>query len=165
LKTNKAKVKAQILEEANFVKLSPNEKKIFDLVERDAEVADSVLKKNPYVVLKYFQEAWECFSEWEKDELQQFSGFLKHLGNHNWQQVYTTGSKIPKHGLAYTKYEISGASDGAKEHLKRVRQSISEEISFFELRVNQNTLRVHGFQSQSAFFLVLLDRSHAVLPM
>lgn len=159
------KLKAQIVQEANSVRLSPSEKKIFDLVERDAANADSVLQKNPYVVLKYFQDSWQCFSDWEKDELREFSSFLKQLSKYNWQQVYASGSKIPKHGLAYTKYESSGASDGAREHLKRVREQISEDISFFELRVNQNTLRVHGFQSQSAFFLVLLDRSHSVLPM
>jgi hypothetical protein len=163
LKRNK--LKAQIVQEANSVRLSPSEKKIFDLVERDAANADSVLQKNPYVVLKYFQDSWQCFSDWEKDELREFSSFLKQLSKYNWQQVYASGSKIPKHGLAYTKYESSGASDGAREHLKRVREQISEDISFFELRVNQNTLRVHGFQSQSAFFLVLLDRSHSVLPM
>lgn len=161
----KSKLKAQILDEANSVRLSVSEKKIFDLVERDAASANSVLQKNPYVVLKYFQDTWECFSCWEKDELREFSGFLRHLAGHTWQQVYSSGSKIPKHGLAYTKYETSGAGEGAKEHLTRIREQISEDISFFELRVNQNKLRVHGFQSQSAFFLVLLDRGHAVLPM
>lgn len=161
----KSKLKAQILQEANNVRLSASEKKIFDLVERDVAKASSVLQKNPYVVLKYFQDSWECFSDWEKMELQEFSGFLKQLASHNWEQVYSSGSKIPKHGLAYTKYEITAANDGAKGHLKRVRDQISEDISFFELRVNQNTLRVHGFQSQSAFFLVLLDREHAVFPM
>jgi hypothetical protein len=161
----KSKLKAQLLEEANTIRLSSSEKKIFDLVERDAVNASAVLQKKPYVVLKYFQDSWECFSDWEKNELREFSGFLKHLASHTWQQVYASGNKIPKHGLAYTKYDASGASEGAKEHLNRVRGYISEDISFFEMRVNQNTLRVHGFQSQSAFFLVLLDRGHAVLPM
>lgn len=161
----KDKLKAQIVEEANSVRLSASEKRIFDLVERDAVKASSVLHKNPYVVLKYFQDAWECFSDWEKDELREFSGFLKHLAGHNWGQVYATGSKIPKHGLAYTKYDFALTDPGAKGHLERVRDQISEDISFFELRVNQKTLRVHGFQSQSAFFLVLLDRGHAVFPI
>lgn len=161
----KNKLKALIAEETKNVRLSVSEKKIFDLVERDTANTNSVLQKNPYVVLKYFQDSWECFSDWEKDELQEFSSFLRHLANHNWQQVYASGSKIPKHGLAYTKYEIGNVSQGAKEHLKRVRDMISEDIGFFELRVNQNTLRVHGFQSQSAFFMVLLDRQHAVFPM
>lgn len=159
------KLKEKIASEVNGFRLSEIEKKIFDLVERDASEAHSVLQKNPYVVLKYYQNDWQCFSDWEKSELRELSGFIDKLAKHNWQQVYASGSKIPKHGLAYTKYDISGAGAGAQSHLKRVRSLISEEIDFFELRVNQKKLRVHGFQSQSAFFLVLLDREHAVLPM
>ncbi len=154
--------KRKIQESAAAVKLSDNERKIFDLVTADAE--REVHKKNPYVVLKYFQDSWECFSAWEKDELKQLSRFFGHLGSHTWQEVYKTASKTDKHGLAYTKYEISHIKNGAKDHLENVRRKISEDIEFFELRVDQNKLRVHGFQAQAAFFLVLLDRSHSVFP-
>lgn len=155
--------KEKIQEDAAAIKLSEGERKIFDLVTIDAD--REVTKKNPYVVLKYFQDSWQCFSAWEKDELKQFSGFLAHLSNHTWQQVYETARKNGKHGLAYTKYELSHVKNGAKEHLEKVKKLISEDIDFFELRVDQNKLRVHGFQSQAAFFLVLLDREHAVFPM
>jgi len=68
--------------------------------------------------------------------------------------------------LAYTKYEIDEVkSEAIKSRLKSVEKEISEDINFFELRVNQDKLRVHGFQSQSAFFLVVLDRNHEVFPM
>jgi hypothetical protein len=50
-----------------------------------------------------------------------------------------------------------------KEVLKKVRNSISPDIGFFELRVSDK-IRLHGFQSQSAFFLVMLDREHRVFP-
>jgi hypothetical protein len=43
-------------------------------------------------------------------------------------------------------------------------QQIIYSKDFFELRVNQEKLRVHGFQSQSVFFLVALDREHAAFP-
>ena len=56
-------------------------------------------------------------------------------------------------------------SEAIKSRLESVKNEISEDINFFELRVNQNKLRVHGFQSQSAFFLVVLDRNHEAFPM
>jgi len=126
----------------------------------------NTLKINPYVALKYFKSDWQCFSDWEQQELKQFSSFLKILSKHTWQQVYETGNKTPKHGLAYTKYEVDDVkSEAIKSRLESVKNEISEDINFFELRVNQNKLRVHGFQSQSAFFLVVLDRNHEAFPM
>ncbi|MGO0789679.1 hypothetical protein EJD96_18185 [Herbaspirillum seropedicae] len=159
----KALPKEKIKADAAAVKLSLGERKIFDLVSADAD--REITKKNPYVVLKYFQDSWECFSAWEKDELKQLSAFLRRLGSHTWQQVYETAGKSGKHGLAYTKYELSHIKGSAKEQLEKVKKLISEDIDFFELRVDQNKLRVHGFQSQAAFFLVLLDREHSVFPM
>ncbi len=46
------------------------ERKIFDipLYKKDGS-REGVCDKNPYVVLKYFQKDWECFSDWTKDEL------------------------------------------------------------------------------------------------
>lgn len=71
---------------------------------------------------------------------------------------------MSKHGLAYTKYNIKDVkSQKAKQALERVK-TLYQKILILELRVNQEKLRVHGFQSQSAFFLVLLDREHAVFP-
>ena len=151
-----------IQKEAAGIKLSKDEAKIFQLVSADA--ARDAHTRSPFVALKYFQAEWECFSAWEKEELRQFTEFLGRLGAYSWQQVYETGGKANKHGLAYTKYDLAGVRAQAKVHLDRVRQQISDDISFFELRVNQNKLRVHGFQAQSAFFLVLLDREHAVFP-
>lgn len=147
---------------ASQVKVTPTDRRIFDLV--SAEAARDIHTKNPYVVLKYFQDAWQCFSDWEKDELKQFTGFLSYFAGHTWQQVYATSGKSNKHGLAYTPYDLSTVPKAVKGHLEKVRGMISEDISFFELRVNQKKLRVHGFQAQSAFFLVLLDREHSVFP-
>ena len=148
------------------VRANHREVKIMGLVAKEIKENSTPLKLNPYVALKYFKSDWQCFSEWESQELKEFSLFLKVLQNHNWEQVYNTGSKTPKHGLAYTKYEIKDVkSEAIKNKLALVQDEISEDINFFELRVNQNKLRVHGFQSQSVFFLVALDRSHEAFPM
>lgn len=140
------------------------ERKIFDipLYKKDGS-REGVCDKNPYVVLKYFQKDWECFSDWTKDELAQFSNFLTTFSTHTWNSVYKSGGKGgSKVGLGYTPYDIDDMSSG-EEHLKKVKKIISPDINIFELRVSQK-LRVHGFQSQAAFFLVLLDREHRVFP-
>jgi len=45
----------------------------------------------------------------------------------------------------------------------RVLEAISPDLGFFELRVTQKA-RVHGFRSANAFFLVFLDKDHAICP-
>lgn len=139
---------------------------IMGLVAKDIAANSDALKLYPYVALKYFKSDWQCFSDWEQHELKAFSTFLARLQKHTWEQVHATGSRKPKHGLAYTKYNIGDVkSEAIKQRLKSVRDEISEDINFFELRVNQEKLRVHGFQSHAAFFLVALDRSHEAFPM
>ena len=160
--------KKLIEQELNELSVRANKKevKILGLVAEEIEANSKVPNMNPYVALKYFQSDWQCFSDWESQELKEFSSFLKILSRHTWQQVYETGGKIPKHGLAYTKYEIDEVkSEAIKSRLQSVKQEISEDINFFELRVNQNKLRVHGFQSQSVFFLIILDRNHEAFPI
>lgn len=148
------------------VRANPKEVSILGLVSKEIESNSNVLKLNPYVALKYFDSEWQCFSDWENQELKEFSNFLSLLNKFTWEQVYKTGNKLPKHGLAYTKYNVNDVkSDAIKSKLKATKKLISEDINFFELRVNQNKLRVHGFQSHSAFFLVMLDRNHEAFPM
>jgi hypothetical protein len=140
------------------------EKKIFDLPSFKKDGArDGPHNKNPYVVLKYFQKDWECFSAWTKEELGQFSNFLTTLGSHTWDSVYKSGGKGEnKAGLGYTPYKVDEMKAGGT-HVKKVLASLSPEIGLIELRVSQK-MRVHGFQSQSAFFMILLDREHKVFP-
>lgn len=148
-----------------LVELNPHERKIFNLIS-SASARANYNDETPYVVLKYFRDAFECFSTWEKPELKEFTEFLKELKKRTWSQVLETSGKIGgKRGLAYTPYDISDIeADGIRDHFKEVRKEISDDINFFELRVNQNKLRVHGFRAKAAFFLVLLDREHRVFP-
>lgn len=158
--------KEQKQENEIVVRANSKEVKILGLVSNEVGANSTALRLNPYVALKYFNSDWQCFSDWEQQELKEFSNFLKSLASKTWDQVYKTGNKIPKHGLAYTKYKLDEVKSNAiKSKLKEVEKNISEEINFFELRVNQNKLRVHGFQSHSAFFLVALDRKHQAFPM
>jgi hypothetical protein len=79
--------------------------------------------------------------------------------------VIASGGKEGERGLAYTPYDIAHVDKGIRDHFVTVRKRISDEITFFELRVNQSKLPVHGFRANAAFFLVLLDREHRVWPM
>lgn len=151
------------IDERVLVKLTPAEAKINSLL--DDQAGGSYNQQAPHVSLKYFRDGFECFSHWEKEELRQFSSFLEHLRGHTWQQVIATGGKEGKRGLAYTPYDVAHVDKAIREHFDGVRKHISDDISFFELRVNQGKLRVHGFRSNAAFFLVLLDREHRVWPM
>lgn len=63
------------------------------------------------------------------------------------------------------RYDPAHAAASAKKQLEQVSKEISSDIPFFELHVDHNKLRVHGFRAGSAFFLVLLDHEHRVFPM
>ncbi|MCJ8205737.1 hypothetical protein [Pseudomonas sp. RGM2987] len=164
LPKTKVNEEAKNIEKEGGAAVTDLEKKIFDLPSFKKDGAREGLQhKNPYVVLKYFQKDWECFSAWTKDELGQFSNFLATLGGHTWDSVYKSGGKGGnKAGLGYTQYKVEEMKAGGS-HVKRVLEKLSPEINLIELRVSQK-MRVHGFQSQSAFFMILLDREHKVFP-
>ena len=160
-KLPKEAIQAQI---EGQIQLTPGEAKLHSLL--PSKVGGSYDDQTPFVVLKYFRNAFECFSDWEKDELKQFSGFLEELRKRTWRQVLATSSKEGgKRGLAYTPYDTNHVDKSIREQFEAIRGQISEDIRFFELRVDQGKLRVHGFRSKAAFFLVLLDREHRVWPM
>ena len=108
-----------------------------------------------FISFDYFQEDFECFSNWTKDEMKQFWKFYKMLTKFTWQQVLASGRKTQKSGLAYTKIKYDQLPSN----------QLSEDETYFELRVNQNTLRVFGFRSKSIFFICWIDRSHKVCPV
>lgn len=111
-----------------------------------------------YVVLKYFQAAYQCFSEWTRDELRAFSDFNRKVSSLTWPQTYSSGGKGgSKGGLGYT------AHDGSALPPLTFASGLSEDISWCEMRVTQKA-RVHGFRAGQGFFLVFLDRNHEVFP-
>ncbi len=109
----------------------------------------------PYVSLKYIQTRSQCFSEWNKKELESFSAFLNKLKESSWNQIEKTGGKKGKKvGFGMTKHKSSKISL-SKEDLPE----FSDDLKFFELRCGQQA-RLHGFRCKSAFFLVRLDKNH-----
>jgi hypothetical protein len=119
-------------------------------------LGDSTIhRESVYVVLKYYDSDHECLSSWKKEELKEFSNFVHKLRQLSWNNL--PGGLRPK------PCRSEHARNDARERLKRVRQQMSGDIQFIELRVSQRD-RVHGFRMKSAFFLVLLDRDHQVYP-
>lgn len=109
-------------------------------------------EKKVFISFTYIQENFECFSDWTKDEMKQFWKFYKMVSNFTWQQVIETGRKNKKSGLAYTKIKYN----------QLPKNNLSEDETYFELRVNQNKLRVFGFRNKSIFYISWLDREHRI---
>ena len=77
-----------------------------------------------------------------------------------WNQIYKTSGRIGnKTGLGYSIHK-----DAAKLPNKALRDRISPDITFFELRVTGEA-RAHGFRSKNTFFLIWLDRNHDIYQM
>ncbi|WP_133014904.1 MAG6450 family protein [Clostridium cuniculi] len=112
-----------------------------------------------FVVLKHFDRSYECFSEWTENELRDFSNFIATINQMTWSQIYKSGGKSNKTGLGYTVHTNKEVLPNPK-----ILEKISEDITFFELRVSQKA-RVHGFRVKSAFYLVWLDRNHEIYKM
>ncbi|MGB0560733.1 MAG: hypothetical protein ACPGVO_02880 [Spirulinaceae cyanobacterium] len=148
----------KIQQEGRKVDLSPQEQNIFTLVNTEADAQQKYSEDYAYIVLKYFQGDWQCFSDWEKQELRQLTRFVRKISQQTWIQVYSSK------GFKYTQYELSDVrNNGAKSCFESVLSQITGDVKFFELRVD-GEMRVHGFRCRSAFFLVLLDRNHEVFP-
>ncbi len=134
----------------DYLYLTNIEKSFFGLEKKE---------ENPYIVLKYYHSDFECFSNWNSNELKAFSDFIRKLRQIQWEDIYKTGGKAgDKTGFGYTPHkDISQLPDNPE--LKK----ISPDITFFELRVT-GKIRVHGFRVKAAFFLVWLDRNHRIYP-
>lgn len=104
------------------------------------------------ISLKYFDSGYQCFSDWEKSELREFSNFINKLRQLPWKE-------IPRHSGLRKKDHKTRKSLPDRDILTR----ISQETTFFELRVTGES-RVHGFRVKSTFFLVWLDRQHDIYP-
>ena len=109
-------------------------------------------EKKVFISFTYIKENFECFSDRTKDEMKQFWKFYKMVSGFTWQQVIETGRKNKKSGLAYTKIKYN----------QLPKNDLSEDETYFELRVNQNKLRVFGFRNKSIFYICWLDREHRI---
>lgn len=110
-----------------------------------------------FLSIRLVQHSYQCFAEWDSQDMQSFWRFVTTLHNLTWQQIFATATKDPKYktGVGYTVIE---ARNYPNEDFK---DTLDPETTFFELRVDQQR-RVHGFRDKSIFYLCWLDRNHAL---
>lgn len=111
---------------------------------------------NAWVALKYYASSFECFSEWNANDLKALTKFLDTVTSCGWDALYRHS------GLRLKSFKVD-AADAGQTQLKSVHDVLSPDIDFFEFRITQRA-RVHGFRAADAFFLVLLDKDHRVFP-
>jgi hypothetical protein len=111
------------------------------------------LSEGVSVSLKYYRKSTECFSEWEKSDLKKFSDTVDKIAKYNSEQLKSHKPLCVPH-----------RNDPASARFGRP-DTLSPELRFFEVKVDpSNKLRIHGPIVGSVFFLVWLDREHAVFP-
>jgi hypothetical protein len=98
------------------------------------------------VNFRYFQQRYQCLSDWQKDE-------LKYLATWMAKQATKTVSQITS--VTQTCHAHKGK--------KTLPASVSPDVRLYGLDVTAGA-RVHGFFTDNTFYLVWLDRSHAIHP-
>jgi hypothetical protein len=102
--------------------------------------------KTSAVNLKYFQKSHECFSSWQQRELKDFSNWVAKVSTKTEQQITSVTQTCHAH----------------RGKPKAFPQSISPDVKMYSMDVGAKT-RVHGFFASGNFYLVWLDRAHAIL--
>lgn len=108
-----------------------------------------------FLSLRFLQKDHECFSNWDKTEMNIFWKFNSEIHEKTWTMVYSTARKTNKSGLAYTQLPISTYPTS------EFKNQLSKDITLFELRLTDK-IRVHGFRHKSIFYLCWLDKSHTI---
>lgn len=151
---DKLKQVAKAPDNSHHVDINNVEAKFLGLTKKDKSNTETA-----FVALKYFQPQHECLSDWDRAELSALSGFIGTISQMSWTDIQNTGGKRGnKVGVGFTPHKDRNSLPKCP-----VLDQISEDISFFELRVNDKA-RVHGFRCKSTFFLVWLDRNHQIYP-
>lgn len=104
------------------------------------------------VSLKYWHSSSQCVSEWGRDELKKLRRFVEKIQSMSWPQIKADG------GLDYCIHKGPPKGHGFSRPT-----SLSKDQSLIEMKVGGKA-RVHGVETDDTFFLVWLDRSHAVFP-
>jgi hypothetical protein len=105
---------------------------------------------NLHVSLKYWHAPSQCLSAWQPRELKKLRKFIETIQSFPREELGTGGLQPKIHkGKTSSGFALPTA--------------LSKDLAMYELRVDQKA-RVHGAFQNDVFFLVWLDRSHAVFP-
>jgi hypothetical protein len=99
---------------------------LFEIEKQTLGIENTI--ESPYVVLKYYQPDFECFSSWNSSELSAFSQFILKLKNSKWTDIYKTGgTEGDKTSFGYTKHK-----DRSKLPKHPELDNISQDITFWQ---------------------------------
>lgn len=117
------------------------------------EIKDICSKNTPKadVSFKYYQQHYQCLSEWNQNELKALGKFFGKVAHMTWNEIMQDG------GLRMTKHKSKSTLPNKGAYLDQ----IDPDIKSFELRVEDNA-RTHGFREQETFYVVWLDRKHEI---
>lgn len=123
----------------------------------DQSTPTSVLRaraeeKKVSVSLAHYRPEAECFSEWSSTDLKNFVSAMEKM------------RKMTAHQLLHSQLSTVHVRKPSAERFVRPK-AIGEDHRMHEIRVDRsNSARMHGIIVDSVFYLVWLDRKHAVFP-
>jgi hypothetical protein len=113
----------------------------------DARSIGSGVDGKTNVSLKYYQRSHQCLSDWQKDEIKRFSGWLEKVRERTPSQIKSTTLTCHKHL-------------GKKK--KPLPSGLSPDLECYGLDVGDKQ-RIHGAFVDETFFVIWLDREHNFL--
>jgi hypothetical protein len=131
----------------------------FKIVEAEPDSAPINLEKDRIsapdepvsISLKYYRPQTECFSKWTSQELKKFTGLIAKIRGH-------TATNLKAYTALCDRHKGKPSEDRFSRPVE-----LSEDLALYELKVDpSNKARVHGVFVGSVFFLIWLDRKHAV---
>lgn len=108
-----------------------------------------------FVSLRFVQHNYQCFSEWDKAQMNSFWAFNEKIHKYTWQQVLGQSGRTEAQGFAYKPLPLNIYPKSA------FLEELSPDITLFELRLNSEA-RLHGFRRGSIFYICWLDRGHDI---
>ncbi|SFK39360.1 MAG6450 family protein [Methylocapsa palsarum] len=103
------------------------------------------------VSFKYWSSGSECLSDWQQAQLKFLRKFVDKIQNLTPTEIQTD------QGLCYKLHKGKTSSGFSRP------AAVSKDIALAEMRISGKS-RVHGFVESGRFYLVWLDRNHAVFP-
>lgn len=122
-----------------------------DLEERSAGLVIRTAEAHIAISLKYWHSGSQCLSDWQRSELTKLRKLIDKV------QGLTASQVRNDPGLQWKVHKGPAARGFARP------AALSKDIDLCELRVDGKA-RVHGALFDGTFFLVWLDRAHAVFP-
>ena len=134
----------------------PQKKKI-PTVNAEPAYSGSTNHLPPAFSFLHFDQDSECPSAWASEEIKTLFVRLKVAAGMTWEQVIKSGGAPGnKTGLGFTPVDVKKCS-------RKLPMQLSDDIDLSEIRVSEKA-RIFGVRNESTYFVIWLDRNHAIFP-